>query len=49
MFIVNVKRFSPYAETLTYEFDDYDDALEFAQHEYNLYGVDDVTIEEVQQ
>jgi hypothetical protein len=44
MFIVQVDRFSPYNEVLSYEFDDFDDAKRFAAHTSNLQGVERVRI-----
>lgn len=44
MFYVDVIRFAPYHETLSYDFEDYESALAFAQKEYNMFGVDYVCI-----
>lgn len=44
MFYVDVIRHTPYHETLSYDFEDYESALAFAQKEYNTFGVDYVCI-----
>ena len=44
MFYVEVQRFSPYLESLWYEFDDLEEAIDFANENRCLMGVDDCYI-----
>lgn len=44
MYIVQVDRYEPYDEVLTYEFDDFDDAKRCATYTSKLRGVERVRI-----
>ena len=44
MFYVEVKRSFPYVESLWYEFEKLEEAVEYAQNIYNLKGVDSTKV-----